>query len=175
MRAARGSTLGWADRRASTAVEFAVIGMSFVGMLMFVFQLGFRLYTQIAIDYATSRAARLLQVDSTQSLSGSPSNFQTATFCPLLAVLLKCQNILVELRPVTTDYLNDSQVNPPQTSGSLTGVTPTFSAGGSNALMLLRVTYVAPFYVWPLNTSSVTYNGASGSAVISSAPFENEY
>ena len=164
-----------ARRAGSVAVEFALIAVTFLGMLMFTAQLGFRLYAQLAIDYATVRAARLLAVDSPHTLSASRSTFQSATFCPLLAAMLQCSNVLITLRPVATDYLSDSQSNPPVLTRTL--VTPaTFSAGQSTTLMLLQVIDLGPAMTWPRSdVGAATYNGTSGSALVSSAPYINEY
>jgi len=57
------------NRNGTASVEFAVIGSIFLALLLFTLYLGFRLYAQVALDYATGRAARLLSVDSTQSRS----------------------------------------------------------------------------------------------------------
>lgn len=164
------------DRRAGTvAMEFALIAGVFLGLLFFLLQLGFVLYAQIAVDHATVQAARLLQVDSSQKLSGSRATFQAVTFCPLLAPLLTCDNVLIGLRPVSPDYLADLTTNPPVISGALS-LPASFTPGQSGALMLLQVTYFGPSFAWPVRLgSAATYNGASGSAIVSSVPFANEY
>jgi Flp pilus assembly protein TadG len=163
------------DRAGTVAVEFALVSFAFIGLLLFVLQLGFRLYAQIALDFATSRAARQLQVNATQTLTASLNTFRTVTFCPLLAPMLTCANVLITLRRIAQDYLNDSQANPPATSGTLTQPA-TFTPGASGALMLLQVSYVGPIMTWPLSWGSVaTYNGTTGSVIVSSMPYENEY
>jgi len=160
-------------RAGSVAVEFALIAVAFLGLLMFTLELGFRLYTQIALDYATARAARLLEVNSTQQLSASgATGFQT--FCPLLAPLLNCAGALIGLRAVGTDYLTDSRATPTTLSGTLTQ--PAYSAGQSGSLMLLQVTYIGPALTWPFSAGqTATYNGVAGSAIVSSVPYANDY
>lgn len=164
------------SRRSGTVtVEFAIVATAFLGMLIFTLELGFRTYAQIALDYATSRAARDLAVDSQQKLSGSQSGFQTATFCPLLAPMLNCGNVLIALRPIASNYLNDSQTNPPALTGTLSQP-GTFSPGGSGSLMLLQVVYLGPTLAWPYSWGgTATYKGVTGSALVASAPYENEY
>jgi len=163
-------------RRAGTVtIEFALVATALFGLLLFALDLAFQLYEQLALDYATWHAARLLEVDSAQTLSGSSSGFQSGTFCPSLAPLLSCGNLVITLRPVSPDYLSDSQANPVVTSGALPRST-TFNPGLSGSLMLLQVTYLGPAMSWPLNLGAVaTYNGATGSAIVSNAPFANEY
>ncbi len=151
------------DRRGVVALEFAITGLAFLGLLLFVINLGFRLYVQVALDYASSRAARLLAVDTTQSRSKNASNFQTVTFCPLLSPYLPCVNTTLALTPVT-DYRNGiGNSNPPP-----------FNPGGSGSLMLLRVTYKLPTLGWPSPTSGGARGGFIGS-VSSSYPYQNEY
>ncbi len=161
-------------RAGSVAVEFAMVAVTFIGVLLFTAELSFHLYAQIALDYATVRAARLLAVDSKRTLSASQSTFQTASFCPLLAPMLKCANVLMMLYPVTPDYLTNSQSNPPVVSGTLTAPA-TFSAGQTSSLMLLQVRYLGPALTWPLAGAAASFNGTAGSVLVSSAPYANEY
>lgn len=162
-------------RAGTVTIEFAIVATAFLSLLIFALQLGFRTYAQIALDYATIRAARALAVDSQKKLSGSQGGFQTSTFCPLLAPFLQCSNVLIALRPISSDYITDSQINPPTLIGSLTQPS-TFNAGGSGSLMLLQVTYLGPTLAWPYSWGgTASYNGATGSALVASAPYENEY
>jgi hypothetical protein len=129
-----------ADRHGVAALEFAFCGLAFFGLTLFVISLGFRLYVQVALDYATSSAARMLAVDSTQSLSPNEKVFQAVTFCPLLSAFLSCTNITISLASVT-DYRNGSAIGG---SGP-----PPFSPGQGGSLMLLRASYLMPALGWP--------------------------
>lgn len=152
-------------RRGSTTLEFAVIGLAFFGLVLFVIALGFRLYVQVALEYACSRTARLLAVDSTQSRSASAQKFQSATFCPLLDAFLAC-NVTISLQPVT-DFRNGS------TTGG-TG-TPPFSPGQGGSLMLLRVTYQLPALSWPVPTRGGATGAFGATTVTVGYPYQNEY
>ncbi len=150
-------------RRGAVALEFAFSGLAFFGLVLFIIALGFRLYVQVALDYASGRAARLLAVDSTQSRSPSATKFQSATFCPLLDAFLAC-NVTISLQPVT-DYRNASPIGG-------TGPPP-FSPGQGGSLMLLRVTYQLPALSWPVPTGGV---GAFGATTVTVGyPYQNEY
>jgi Flp pilus assembly protein TadG len=169
---ARGHGLG---RRGAVAVEFALISVAFLSLLLFVMQLGFRLYAQATLDYATARAARALQVDAAHALSGSAAAFRSGTFCPLLAPLLSCANLAIELRTVAGDYLADLAANPAATSGTI-AASGGFDPGQGGSLMLLRVTYLAPRLAVPLFLGpAATLNGVRGAAIVSSVPYANEY
>ena len=152
------------DRRGVAALEFALTGVASLGLMLFVISLGFRLYAEVALDYAVSRAARLLAVDSTHILPQNLANFQTTTFCPLLSSFLPCVGTTLSLVAVT-DYRNA-----PASGGSA------FSTGQGGNLMLLRVTYQLPALSWVTRTPT---GGVSrmgfGPSVSASFPYQNEY
>lgn len=150
------------DRRGVTALEFGIVGLAFFGLVLFTISLGFRLYVQVALDYAASRAARLLAVNSNQNLSQNATNFQSVTFCPNL--FLPCTGLRISLTSVT-DYRNAA----PDTGSG----TPPFSPGGSGSLMLLRVTYRMPALGWPSPAGGPA--GGFGPTVTASYPYQNEY
>lgn len=150
------------DRGGAVALEFGIIGLAFFGLVLFTISLGFRLYVQVALDYAASRAARLLAVNTNQSLSQNATNFQSVTFCPNL--FLPCAGLRISLVSVT-DYRN---ATPDTGSG-----TPPFSPGQSGSLMLLRVTYNLPPLGWPSPTGGPTVG--FGPTVSASYPYQNEY
>ena len=152
------------DRRAAIAVEFGLVSLPFTALVLFMMALGYRLYVQAALDHVASQAGRMLAVDATQSQSKSVQNFQTLTLCPLLSPFLSCNNVTVTLMAVT-DYSNTTYTN--------TDPQP-FSPGGSNSLMLLRLTYTLPSLGWPSPTGSaaMTFLGATVNAYY---PYQNEY
>lgn len=155
-----------ADRRGAAALEFAVTGAVFFGMALFVVALGFRLYVNVALDYAASRAARLLAVDSNQTLSSNAATFQVVTFCPLLSAFLSCSDITISLQPVT-DYAGGSQIG-----GSSP---PPFNPGQGGSLMLLQVSYGGPTISWPAPDGSGTSGAFAPAAVSVGYPYQNEY
>ena len=153
------------DRRGAAALEFAITGLAFFGLVLFVMSLGVRLYVQVALDYACSRAAQLLAVDSSRSLSGDVATFQNITFCPLLSAMLACANAAISLAPVA-DYSGTS-------TAAGTGP-PSFDAGLSGSLMLLRVTYAFPLLIWPSPAGSGP-SGGFGASISATYPYQNEY
>ena len=126
--------------RGATALEFALTASVLIGVIVFLFDLGFVLYTRVALDFVASRAARQLAVDSRQSLSSSQASFQSVAVCPLLAAFLACNQVTVALIPVTSYG----------TSGiPATGPTP-FTPGQGGSLMLLQLSYQLPAFAMPL-------------------------
>jgi Flp pilus assembly protein TadG len=150
------------DARGSVAVEFALVSIMFFTLLFFIIALAFRLYVQIALNFASGHAARLLAVDSAHTLTTSSAHFQSTAFCPLLAPFLSCSNVTISLAAVTDFGSGASQA------------TTTFTPGQSSSLMLLRVTYTTGDLSWPL-----PIGGGSGTfptaTIVSSFPYINEY
>jgi Flp pilus assembly protein TadG len=158
-------------RDAIVALEFAAVGSAFFGLMLFIIFVCFRVYVQVALNYATNEAARMLSVDTTQSLSQSPSQFQAVTFCPLLAPFLACSNLAISLQPVT-DYLNDSTVTPPVVGGTANP----FSPGQDSSLMLLQISYTMPMFGWILpGVGGQSSQSINGGVVTVGYPYENEY
>jgi len=127
----------WRTANAGTvAVEFALIGSAFFGLLLLIFQLGFLLFAQTALDYAAKQAARQMQTG--QANPPDRSGFQSLVFCPFLSSFLNCANVTIVLQPVTSFQ----SVTPPASP---------YDAGGANGLMLLQATYTTGLPLWPLN------------------------
>lgn len=152
-------------RRAAAAVEFALIATIFLGITAFLADLGFVLYTQVALDFVGSRASRMLAVDTQQSLSANQAAFQAIAVCPLLAAFLGCDDVSVQLTPVTEYSASGAASGDP---GAGTGA---FSAGQGGSLMLLQLSYRLPTFAIPLAMPGVF---ASTTTVIR-FPFINEY
>ena len=121
--------------------------------------LGFRLYTEAALEYATSHAARLLAVDTTRSRSSNAASFQAVTFCPLLAPFLSCNNVTVSLQPCSPDFRTGCTAS--------ASARPPFTNGGSGSLMLLQARYSLPTSGWLMNFQ--------GTTVTVKYAYQNEY
>jgi Flp pilus assembly protein TadG len=154
-----------ADRQGAAGVEFALTGTIFVALVLFVMALAFRLYVEVALDYASGRASRLLAVDGTHTRSSNRANFQSFTFCPILQAFLSCNNVTISLQQVTT-YQSGSTVGQ---SGP-----PPFDPGQGGSLMLLQVTYSLPPFGWLLPGGRGA-GGFSSPSVMVGYPYQNEY
>lgn len=148
MTARRGATAG------VVALEFALIGSLFLGLLLFIFELGFLLYAQTALDFAVKEAARQMQTGQQTIANGtSQSSFQSVVLCPFLSGLLSCSNVVVTLQPVNTFQ---ASVTPPAPPYSNITVDP----GVSGNLMLLEAYYTPNIPIWPLNVTRLTGTAA---------------
>lgn len=161
-------------RRGTVALEFAFVGTTFLLVLLLGAQLGFYLYAQVALDYATFYAARQLLTGVARQQQPTQASFQTATLCPTLAPLLGCQNILVNLQPVS-DFSAFQSSNPLITNGAVNKASLQFNPGQATNLMLLQVVYMAPNFLWPLwSLGSGLYGSGQSVPIVSTAAFRNE-
>ncbi len=156
------------DRTAMVALEFALVGSAFLGLVLFVIFLGYRLYVQIALSYALGELARLLSVNRTQTLSQSETQFQSSTFCPQMASFLACSNLAISLQPVA-DYSALPQ------APVIGGASNPFGPGQDGSLMLLQVSYQMPVFGWILPAGGGSSQSINGGVVTVSYPYENEY
>ncbi len=140
------------ENAGTVALEFALIGASFLGLLMVVFQLGFLLYAQTALDYAAKVAARQLQTGQLTVSNTSQSGFQSVVFCPFLSVFLSCANVVITLQPVASFQAATVPVAPSRTT--------TVNPGVSGNLMLLQVYYTPGLPTWPVNVTTLVGTAA---------------
>jgi Flp pilus assembly protein TadG len=146
-------------RSGTVALEFGLLATVFIGMLIGVFELGYLLFAQVSLDYATTSAARELFTGRVSISSGSSqASFQSADFCSYLNAIITCSGVLIVLQPVT-NYQSALSGQTAPTAGT------TVNAGGPGSLMMLEAFYTPGIAIWPLNAATLT----------STAAFVNEY
>jgi Flp pilus assembly protein TadG len=133
-----------ADRRAATAIEFALVCLPFVAFLLAVMAVGLHFYLQQALDYATQQAVRQVQLGRVP-VGYVQADFVNKVLCPAFSAFQNCANLYVDLRPVT-DYAqlaNAGGAGAPD-SGATTG--PVFCPGKAGQLMYAHIVYLAPSF-----------------------------
>lgn len=129
------------------ALEFALIGPTFLALLLFVFELGFVLYAQTALDHAVKEAARQMQTEQQMIANGAPQSlFVSQVLCPVLIPFLSCSGVAVTLQPVNSFQ---TATNPPPAQ------TGTVNPGSRGSLMLLHAYYAPNIPIWPLNVTTL--------------------
>jgi Flp pilus assembly protein TadG len=147
------------DRSGTVALEFGLLALAFTGLLIGVAEMGFLLFAQISLDYATASAARALFTGQVSISAGaSQSTFQSADFCAYLNPLVACTGVLVVLQPVGS-YQTALASQTAPTTGT------TVNPGGPGSLMMLEAFYTPGFAIWPFSAPTLT----------STASFLNEY
>jgi Flp pilus assembly protein TadG len=154
-----------ADRRAATAVEFALVCAPFTIFLLAVLSVALQFYLQQALDYATQAAVRQVQLGHL-SAGYTEADFIEKIFCPAFADFQACVNLTVDLRPVT-NYEDLAGATGAPNSASTTGV---FCPGTPGQLMYAHVVYLAPSIGGTLLGGSSSGTGV----LVSNAAFANE-
>jgi Flp pilus assembly protein TadG len=143
----------------SVALEFGLLSFAFVGLAVGIFEIGFMLFAQISLDYATEQSARALLTGNAKFVAGtSQQTFQSSDFCGYLAPLITCSGVTIVLQPVTnyqTSLTNETAPSP----------TSTVNPGGPGSMMMLQAYYTVGLPLWPV----------SASTLVSTAAFVNEY
>ena len=165
-------------RHGSTALEFAILIIPFWLFLLFLFELGFDFYVQLALDYAVQQSGRLLQTGAGSAATTS-TVFKNDCVCPVVAGFLNCGQITLTAYPVTTtDYYTNALAGGgfvPLTAGALNTASWGFATGAPNAPMFLQAVYTSVSIVGMLFPSmSVAYGGARVHVTTSSVGFLNE-
>ena len=128
------------DRRAATAVEFAIVGPAFLLVLLAVFDFAYQLAVDLALNYGTTAAARYASTGAVQGTAGA--NGSNATNNSAISTYIANS---------TGGFLNASLINVTATSyGSPSSyVAGTGASSGSNgsssSIVVYTVTYPQPF------------------------------
>ncbi len=160
------------NRRGAAAIEFAVVGLVFITMTMFVMDLGLQLYTQSVMDDAARTAAHNIKTGNRASASNIPIGTTRPTAADVRTTV--CNLLSLVATPCTTTTLQVyathsntfaalSRVDSPTTG---LGINNGFDVGGSNAYVLLQVAF--------RRMSVIPFSGLAEPYLVSTIMFENE-
>jgi Flp pilus assembly protein TadG len=163
------------DQRGSAALEFALVALPFIAFLLFLLEIGYDFFAQVALDYGLQTAARRIQIGNAQD-ADTASQFKASYLCPALAHLLPCSSITVNVMPIKTDYFTMAPATfPTNASGKLDTSGFTYCPGMPNQLMLVQAVYTSPsLIVTVLPTMAMATAGGLARATLSSTAFINE-
>jgi Flp pilus assembly protein TadG len=156
----------------AASVEFAIVGSSFMLMLLAAFEFGYMLFIQSVLDNAARDAARLVRTGQAQGSGDAQTTFQTL-LCNDVGSLIGCGNIIYQALVFNDWSAAQSSVNQGPTRNAQ-GVYQSqgFSAGTQGQIMVVTVTYSYPFFT-PWVGGLV--GGSSNSAfLMSTVVFQNE-
>ncbi len=148
------------DRAGTTAVEFSIVSVPFLGLLFAIFQISYFALVQQGLDYATERGARAIKTGqlsngsyNSVAVTDGPS-FCTAVLAQYLPSYLKCANLLVSVQTASTaanmstgnnwTAMSGNANNTNSKSYDLTTANRSFCLGQSGAIVAVRVTYPVP-------------------------------
>ncbi|MDR3461643.1 MAG: pilus assembly protein [Beijerinckiaceae bacterium] len=178
------------ETRGATAVEFALIAPMLLVTIIFIMSIGYMIFMNQALDYATQKAARQIRTGQVQTDAiTTQSAFATQIVCPLLPSFFTCSNVIVNsqnlgtLASITNDgvypYEYNQFINTPQTGLTVPGLSnasTTFCTGNGSSFIFLQILYPVPFFLSFLSSSTIatTYNGTQVYLIMSTATFLNE-
>jgi Flp pilus assembly protein TadG len=174
----------------ATAVEFALVAPMLFLTLIFIMSIGYMIFMNQALDYATQKAARQIRTGQVQTDAiTTQTAFATQIVCPLLPSIFTCSNVIVSsqtlgtISSITGDgvypYEYNQFVNAAKTGlivPTLSNTATTFCTGSGSTFVYLQILYPVPFFLSFLSSSTIatTYNGQQVYLIMSTATFLNE-
>jgi Flp pilus assembly protein TadG len=151
------------------------VAFPFTIFLMFLLEIGYDFFAQVALNYGVQTAARQIQIGTAQG-ANTAAVFQTKYLCPALSGLLPCSSVTVNVFPVVADYYSSVAVLlPTSPAGELDTSGFTFCPGKPNQLMLVEAIYTSPSLVSALVPGMATATaGGLVRITLSSTAFINE-
>jgi Flp pilus assembly protein TadG len=166
---------GWLaalDAGGAAAIEFAIVGSSFMLMLLASFEFGYMLFVQSVLDNAARDAARLIRTGQAQNSGNSQSTFQTL-LCNDVGSLIGCGSIIYQAQVFNDWGSAQTAVNTP-TSRDANGnlISLGFNAGTASQILVVTVTYNYPFFTpW---IAGVVGGSTKSALLMSTVVFQNE-
>jgi len=156
------------DSRGSTAVEFAMISVPFLGLLFAIFQTAYLLMTQSAMDNAAALAARniytgqAMGAGTTGTGTNNSSTFLTNVVCPSMPSFITCSNLILDVRPAGTSGATSwTTANTDSTQTILNSSSNNFCIGGPGDIVIVRIIYPVPAYLSVMTLSAALSHSGS--------------
>lgn len=138
------------DDSGATAVEFAFVGAPFLFLLMATFETGLTLFSEFAVQSATTSASRLIRTGQAHSGGFSKAEFQNQ-ICAKLPSMLDCSKIYINVEVRNdfsdagnrTDASQDGELSDEATDGA-------FDIGNAGDIIIVET-----FYEWNLFTPNI--------------------
>jgi Flp pilus assembly protein TadG len=160
------------DASGGAAMEFAIVGSSFMLMLLAAFEFGYMLFVQSVLDNAARDAARLIRTGQAQNSSNPTSTFSTL-LCNEVGSLIGCGNIVYQAQVFNNWSAAQTAVNTPPTRNSNgTYVSTGFDPGTAGQIMVVTVAYSYPFFTPWIGT--LMGGSAETAFMMSTVVFQNE-
>lgn len=160
------------DARGAAAVEFAIVGSTFMMMMLACFEFGYMLFVQSILDNAARDAARLIRTGQVQTSANPTNTFQTL-LCNDVGSLIACGSIVYQ-----SEVFNDwssaqtAMTTPPTRDSNGNYVSAGFSPGTLSQIVVVTVTYNYPFFTpW---IAGLLGGGTNSALLMSTVVFQNE-
>jgi Flp pilus assembly protein TadG len=151
------------DRKGTTAVEFSLISIPFMGLLFAIFQTSYLFMAQQAIDAAATNAGRNVMTGQTMSNNViDAATFRTNVICPTFASFLTCSNLIIDVRPAGTSGSTDWTSGSTNMANDFLNGGNKFCIGTTNDVVIVRIIYPVPAYLSIMTLSKSIASGGMG-------------
>ena len=160
------------NRRASAALEFALVGPIFFALLFAIIETGLMFFANQVLETATQDSARMILTGQAQNGSYSKQDFAKYV-CnnTSVSILFDCNSIYIDVKSYSS-FGSVSIGNQIDNSGNFIN-NMTYSPGAAGDIVVVRM-----FYQWPIFVTGLGYNitNLSGSKrlLAGTAAFKNE-
>ncbi|CCD86816.1 conserved protein of unknown function [Bradyrhizobium sp. ORS 285] len=159
------------NRRASAALEFALVAPVFFALLFAILETALMFFAGQVLETITQDSARMILTGQAQQGSYSQSQFASYVCTQIPAALFDCNKIYIDVKSYSS-FGSVSISNQIDNSGNFIN-NMTYSPGAAGDIVVVRV-----FYQWPIFVTGLGYNIAnlSGSKrlLVGTAAFKNE-
>ena len=149
----------WTCERGATAIEFAFVAPMVMAILVAIAQISVVYIAQSYLETVTEQAMRIVLTNQSYTLTQAQFN---SAICAKVTALFNCNNLIVNLQPITTTTAAGVTSSLPQfdSNGNLT--TPTsFNPGNAADKMLLVVMYQWPVFGGPFGLTLANMGNGS--------------
>jgi Flp pilus assembly protein TadG len=166
------------DRKAATAVEFALIAAPFLALIIALVQTFLLFFAQSILESAVRTSGRAILTGQVQTADASLSQSQAQdafqqTVCNAAAVIFTCNGLLVDVRVANQWSAADTGMLTPTYDSKGKANNMQFAPGTAGDIVVVRVMYFWPVFGGPLGFNLA--NQANGTRLImASAAFQNE-
>jgi Flp pilus assembly protein TadG len=178
------------DRRAVTAVEFAILSPIFIWLVFQICQIGLYFFFSASLYRVTEQATRQILLGSVANSSLTAAQYRSQILCPMLPSEMSCANIITNIQ-VAPSYssggfysLTNYQTSKSNPLGyTLTGVTTppldnsktSFCIGSGGSMVAVQVFYAMPVLGLPwMLPGSTMWNGRPSIFIGATSVFKNE-
>lgn len=131
------------EERATTAVEFSMVGIPFILMIVGIVEMSLMFAVQSVIQQGTFDAARLIRTGQLQQGElGDPEQAFREAVCDFAELIVPCDQIQYNVEIL--NEFSDAQDNPPTFDDEGNMEDTEFDPGVQNDVVLVRVAYNFP-------------------------------
>lgn len=169
----RGRTDLASDARGATLVEFALVAAPLIALLLAILQTSFVYFAQQSLETTAEAASRILMTGQAQQGGYNQAKFKQSV-CGVLSIPLQCSNLMIDITQAAT-FSGANTGKPTITYDKYGNITNTwsYSPGGARTIVVLKLMYIWPVQVGPLNFD-LSNSGNGKRLLVATSVFETE-